>query len=277
MTNIKPNLGRFGVFGTGVTPDQAKDIEALGYGAVWVAGSPPAELDWVEPILDNTTTLQVATGVINIWSADAGRVAESFHRIEKAHPGRFLLGIAVGHPEADEEFRKPIDAINDYLDKLDEYGVPKGRRVLAALGPQLLKLSARRTAGTHPANTTPEHTAQARQALGPDAFIAPAHKAVLTTDAEKARAVGRKALDIYLDLTNYLNSLKRLGFTDDEPHQARQRPPRRCTHLPTAALRPSRRASPSTSTPAPTMYLCKCSPNLKTSSRHSPNWPDHSA
>jgi alkanesulfonate monooxygenase SsuD/methylene tetrahydromethanopterin reductase-like flavin-dependent oxidoreductase (luciferase family) len=84
-----------------VTPDQAKDIEALGYGAVWVAGSPPAELDWMEPILENTTTLQLATGVVNIWSAEAGRVAESFHRIEKAHPGRFLLGIGVGHPEAD--------------------------------------------------------------------------------------------------------------------------------------------------------------------------------
>jgi alkanesulfonate monooxygenase SsuD/methylene tetrahydromethanopterin reductase-like flavin-dependent oxidoreductase (luciferase family) len=107
MTNTKPNLGRFGVFGLGVTPDQAKDIEALGYGAVWVAGSPPAQLDWVEPILENTTTLQVATGVVNIWSAEAGLVAESFHRIEKAHPGRFLLGIGVGHPEADQEFRKP--------------------------------------------------------------------------------------------------------------------------------------------------------------------------
>jgi hypothetical protein len=155
MTNTKLDLGRFGVFGLGVTPDQAKDIEALGYGAVWVAGSPPAELDWVEPILENTATLQRATGVVNIWSAEAGRVAESFHRIEKAHPGRFLLGIGVGHPEADQEFRKPIDAINDYLDKLDEYGVPKARRVLAALGPQLLKLSARRVA-------TPNWSSQTR-------------------------------------------------------------------------------------------------------------------
>jgi probable F420-dependent oxidoreductase len=216
MTETKPDLGRFGVFGTGITPAQAKDIEALGYGAVWVAGSPPAALDWVEPILDNTTTLHVATGVINIWSADAGQVAESFHRIEAAHPGRFLLGIGVGHPEADQEFRKPIEAINDYLDTLDEFGVPKNRRVLAALGPKLLTLSGRRAAGTHPANTTPEHTAQARQSLGPDAFIAPTHKAVLSTDVQQARAVGRHALDLYLGLTNYLNSLKRQGFTDDD-------------------------------------------------------------
>ncbi|MEV6324001.1 LLM class F420-dependent oxidoreductase [Nocardia sp. NPDC051787] len=216
MTDIKPSLGRFGVFVPQMTPDQAKDIEALGYGAVWVAGSPPAELDWVEPILENTTTLQVATGVVNIWSAEVGLVAESFHRIEKAYPGRFLLGIGVGHPEADQEFRKPVDAVDDYLDKLDEYAVPKGRRVLAAMGPKMLELSASRTAGTHPANTTPEHTAQARQSLGPDAFIAPAHKVVLSTDGEKARAVGRNALDIYLGLKIYLNSLKRLGFTDTD-------------------------------------------------------------
>jgi probable F420-dependent oxidoreductase len=212
----KPNLGRFGSFGRGVTPEQAKEIEALGYGAVWVGGSPPAELEWVEPILEKTTTLQVATGIVNIWTAEAGAVAESFHRIDKAFPGRFLLGIGVGHPEANQEFRKPVDALTEYLDKLDEYGVPKHRRVVAALGPKVLKLSAERSAGAHPYLTTPEHTAQARELLGPDPFIAPEHKVVLTTDAEKARDVGRKALDLYLGLTNYLNNFKRLGFTDSE-------------------------------------------------------------
>jgi probable F420-dependent oxidoreductase len=88
--------------------------------------------------------------------------------------------------------------------------------VVAALGPKVLKLSADRAAGPHPYLTTPEHTAQARELLGPDAFIAPEHKVVLTTDAEKARAVGRKALEIYLNLANYLNSWKRLGFSDEE-------------------------------------------------------------
>jgi len=200
----------------GVTPEQAKDIEALGYGAVWVGGSPPAELDWVEPIHERTTTLQVATGIVNIWTAEPGPVSESFHRIEKAYPGRFLLGIGVGHPEAHQQYRKPIDVLNDYLDKLDEYGVPKNRRVVAALGPQVLKLSARRSAGAHPYLTTPEHTAKARELIGPDAFLAPEHKVVLTTDADKARAVGRKALDLYLGLTNYLNNFKRLGFTDED-------------------------------------------------------------
>jgi probable F420-dependent oxidoreductase len=216
-----PDLGTFGVFGhhtlwQQLSPQQLRDIEALGYGAIWAGGSPAAELDWVEPILGATETLQLATGIVNIWTADAGPVAESYQRIEKAYPGRFLLGIGVGHPEAHQEYKKPYDALTEYLDKLDEYGVPRDRRVLAALGPQVLKLSARRSAGAHPYLTTPEHTAQARELIGPDAFLAPEHKVVLTTDAEKARAVGRKAVEIYLNLANYTNNWKRLGFTDDD-------------------------------------------------------------
>jgi probable F420-dependent oxidoreductase len=215
----QPNLGKYGVFGhyslwKQVSAAQLQDVESLGYGAIWAGGSPPAELDWIEPILGATENLQLATGIVNIWTAEAGPTSESFHRIEAAYPGRFLLGIGVGHPEAHTEYKKPYDALTEYLDKLDEYGVPKDRRVVAALGPQVLKLSARRSAGAHPYLTTPEHTAQARELIGPDAFLAPEHKVVLTTDAAQARAVGRKALEIYLNLANYLNNWKRLGFTD---------------------------------------------------------------
>lgn len=211
-----PNLGRFGSFGRGVTPQQAIEIEALGYGAVWVGGSPPAALSWVEPILQATTTLCVATGIVNIWSAPAQRVAESFHRIEAAYPGRFLLGIGVGHAEMISEYRKPYNALVEYLDRLDDYGVPANRRVVAALGPRVLGLSARRSAGAHPYLTTPEHTARARELIGPSAFLAPEHKVVLTTDSARARTVGRQALDMYFNLANYRNNWKRLGFTDDE-------------------------------------------------------------
>lgn len=210
-----PNLGRFGSFGRGVTPQQATEIEALGYGAVWVGGSPPAALSWVEPILQATTTLCVATGIVNIWSAPAQRVAESFHRIEAAYPGRFLLGIGVGHAEMISEYRKPYNALVEYLDRLDDYGVPANRRVVAALGPRVLGLSARRSAGAHPYLTT-EHTARARELIGPSAFLAPEHKVVLTTDSARARTVGRQALDMYFNLANYRNNWKRLGFTDDE-------------------------------------------------------------
>lgn len=215
-----PNLGRFGSFGRGVTPQQATEIEALGYGAVWVGGSPPAALSWVEPILQATTTLCVATGIVNIWSAPAQRVAESFHRIEAAYPDRFLLGIGVGHAEMISEYRKPYNALVEYLDRLDDYGVPANRRVVAALGPRVLGLSARRSAGAHPYLTTPEHTARARELIGPSAFLAPEHKVVLTTDSARARTVGRQALDMYFNLANYRNNWKRLGFTDDEVSRA---------------------------------------------------------
>ncbi len=215
----KPDLGPFGVFGhyaqwRQLSREQLRDIEALGYGAIWAGGSPPAELEWVEPILGATDSLSLATGIVNIWTAAAGPVAESFHRIDKEYPGRFLLGIGVGHPEAHTEYKKPYDALTDYLAELDRYGVPADRRVVAALGPQVLKLAARRSAGAHPYLTTPEHTATARELIGPDAFLAPEHKVVPTSDAEAARAVGRKALQVYLDLANYLNNWKRLGFTD---------------------------------------------------------------
>jgi probable F420-dependent oxidoreductase len=215
----KPQIGKFGVFGhysqwQQLSPKQLKDIEALGYGAIWAGGSPPAELEWIDPILEVTDNLALATGIINIWTAAAGPVADSFHRIEKAYPGRFLLGIGVGHPEAQTEYKKPYDALSDYLTELDQHGVPKDRVVVAALGPQVLKLSGGRSAGAHPYLTTPEHTAQARELIGPEAFLAPEHKVVLTTDAEKARTTGRKALEIYLNLANYLNNWKRLGFTD---------------------------------------------------------------
>jgi probable F420-dependent oxidoreductase len=219
LTMSKPNLGTFGVFGhysqwQQLSREQLRDIEGLGYGAIWAGGSPPAELEWIDPILAATDSIQLATGIVNIWTAAAAPVAESFHRIDKEYPGRFVLGIGVGHPEAHTEYKKPYDALNDYLGELDQHGVPKDRVAVAALGPQVLKLAARRSAGAHPYLTTPEHTAQARELIGPDAFLAPEHKVILTTDAAAAREVGRKALEIYLNLANYLNNWKRLGFTD---------------------------------------------------------------
>jgi probable F420-dependent oxidoreductase len=217
MTELKPDLGRYGVWTLGaVKPEQAVEIEKLGYGAVWIGGSPAGDLNYVEPILERTETLQVATGIVNVWSAPAPQVAEAYHRIEDAHPGRFLLGIGIGHPEHTEAYRKPYDVLVEYLDVLDEQCVPTSRRVVAALGPKVLKLSAQRSAGAHPYLTTPEHTALARDLIGNTVFLAPEHKVVLTTDAEEARAIGRKTVDFYLDLSNYLNNWKRLGFTDED-------------------------------------------------------------
>jgi probable F420-dependent oxidoreductase len=216
--SLKPAVGRFGVWlgSRSVDPELAAQIESLGYGAAWIGGSPDADLAWAEPALAETTQLQLATGIVNIWAAPAAEVAASFHRIENAHPGRFLLGIGVGHPEHTQEYQKPYDALVSYLDDLDNALVPNSRRVLAALGPKVLHLAAERSAGAHPYLTTPEHTGRARHLVGNTVLLAPEHKVVLTTDAAEARAIGRKSVDFYLGLSNYVNNWLRLGFTDED-------------------------------------------------------------
>ena len=219
--SLKPDLGRYGVWlGTrSLAPGLAAQIESLGYGAAWIGGSPDADLAWVEPALKQTTSLQLATGIVNIWAAPAATVAESYQRIESAHPGRFLLGIGVGHPEHTQQYQKPYDALVGYLDELDAANVPTSRRVLAALGPRVLALAASRSAGAHPYLTTPEHTAKAREQLGNTVFLAPEHKVVLTNNAEEARRIGRQAVGFYLNLSNYVNNWLRLGFTEQDVSQ----------------------------------------------------------
>ena len=214
--SLKPELGRFGVWlpTRSISPEMSAGIESLGYGAAWIGGSPDADLSWADPALAQTTSLQLATGIVNIWSASAPAVAESFHRIESGHPGRFLLGIGVGHPEHTGEYAKPYDALVSYLDELDAALVPTSHRVVAALGPRVLGLAARRSAGAHPYLTTPEHTAKARELLGGAVYLAPEQKVVLTTDAEEARAVGRRTVEFYLGLSNYVNNWLRLGFSE---------------------------------------------------------------
>jgi probable F420-dependent oxidoreductase len=215
--SLKPGLGRYGVWTAGAPkPEQAAEIEKLGYGAIWVGASPAADLAFVEPILEQTENLQVATGIVNVWASPADEVAESYHRIEDKFPSRFLLGVGIGHPEATAEYRKPYDVLVEYLDTLDSAKVPTSRRVVAALGPKVLKLSAQRSAGAHPYLTTPEHTGQARNLVGPTVFLAPEHKVVLSNDADEAREVGRQTVDFYLGLSNYVNNWKRLGFTDED-------------------------------------------------------------
>jgi len=213
-------LGRIGVWGHAsvLTPQVAAGLEGLGYGAIWVGGSPSGDLDSVEALLAATSSIAVATGIVNIWTADAVTVAASYHRLATRYPGRFLLGVGTGHREAvGAEYQRPYEALVSYLDVLDAEGVPAEDRVLAALGPKVLRLSAARTAGAHPYLTTPEHTRQAREIVGPGVLLAPEHKAVLDTDPQRARAVGRPRVEKpYLGLRNYVTNLRRLGYTDDD-------------------------------------------------------------
>ncbi|MCE3550082.1 LLM class F420-dependent oxidoreductase [Pseudonocardia sp. RS11V-5] len=220
------DLGRYGIWlrRDQLTPELATEIESLGYGVIWIGGSPPADLALPEELLAATERIAIATGIVNIWQAPAPEVAESYHRIEKAYPGRFLLGVGIGHPEATQEYRSPYDTIVGYLDDLDAGGVPVAGRALAALGPKVLRLSGERTAGAAPYLTTPRHTAEAREILGAGPLLAPEHKVVLSTDPEYARKVGRpKVRDPYLRLSNYRRNLLRTGFTTEDLDTASDR------------------------------------------------------
>ncbi len=210
-------LGEFGIWRsvTMVSPDLAAQVEELGYGALWLGGSPPADLRIVDALLAATTELVVATGIVNIWQSDAREVAESFARIEAAHPGRFLLGVGAGHPEAVAKYDKPYDTIAAYVDTLIAEGVPAQSVVLAALGPRMLRLSAERTVGAHPYLVTVDYVGQARGTLGAGPLLAIEHKAVLGTDPAAARAIARPRVQRpYLGLVNYTSNLRRLGWTD---------------------------------------------------------------
>lgn len=210
-------LGKAGIWRhpSGLTPAMAAEAEALGYGAIWLGGSPDGGLGVVDQLLDATDRIVVGTSIVNVWKDDAATVAASYHRITARYPDRFLLGLGIGHPEATREYQKPYDKLVSYLDELDDLKVPASGRALAALGPRVLRLSAERSAGALPYLVTPEHTRQAREILGAGTLLAPEQKLVLETDPERARALGRpRVQNPYLGLTNYLASLRRLGWTD---------------------------------------------------------------
>ncbi len=210
-------LGRVGVWRPErqLNPELAAELERLGYGAIWVGSSPGGDLGAVERLLDATERIVVATGIVNIWQDDAATIAAAYQRITGRYPGRFLLGIGVGHPEVTQAYRQPYAALVRYLDELDEGGVPADGRVLAALGPMVLRLAAERALGAHPYLVTPPFTRQARGLLGDGPLLAPEQKVVLEPDPERARAIARPAVrDPYLSLSNYLASLHRQGWTD---------------------------------------------------------------
>jgi probable F420-dependent oxidoreductase len=192
-------------------------IEGFGFGCIWQGGSPTADLAHVQVLLEATTKLKVAPSIVNIWASDPLELARAYHRIELISPGRLLLGIGVGHPEANSVYETPFQALARYLDVLDAEGVPVERRVLAALGPKMLDLAGERAAGAHPYLTTPEHTLRARESLGMKGLLAPEQRIVMTTDLQQARDIGRRSIATpYLGLRNYVANWKRLGFDSSD-------------------------------------------------------------
>ncbi|MEV6929136.1 TIGR03620 family F420-dependent LLM class oxidoreductase [Dactylosporangium sp. NPDC051485] len=192
-------------------------IEELGYGSVWtgevVGGNDifAQEAVW----LAATSRIAAGTGIANIWARHPGTARAAAALLGDAWPGRFLLGLGVSHAPMVEHYDKPLQRMREYLDGLGDPppGVPV---VLAALRPRMLELARERAGGALPYFVPPEHTAAARAALGPDRLLIPEQAVVVEADPAAARAVAREHTVGYLQLPNYVNNLKELGFTAED-------------------------------------------------------------
>src|SRR4051794_9287590 len=206
-------LGRIGIwssyrpFGIERAGEAAKLAEQLGYAAWWVGGSP--HVPDVRPVLEATSALVAATGILNVWINDPVETAAADAALRAEFPGRFMLGIGIGHPEATSDYRRPLTTMRAFLDGLDASPTPPlpEERCLAALGPRMLDLAGERTAGTHPYFVPVEHTRVARERLGPGKLVAPEVACVIDTDPVRARSVARAYAELYLGLRNYTKTL----------------------------------------------------------------------
>jgi probable F420-dependent oxidoreductase len=215
-------LGKVGIwtsyrpFGVERAGEAAKLAEQLGYGTWWLGSSP--HVPDVRPILEATSALVAATGILNVWSNDPGETAAADAALRADFPGRFVLGIGIGHPEATSDYRRPLTTMRAFLDGLDASPNPPpiDERCLAALGPKMLDLARERAAGTHLYFVSVEHTRFARERLGSGKLVAPEVACVVDTDVDRARAVARGYARLYLGLRNYTRSLLAFGFAESD-------------------------------------------------------------
>lgn len=200
-----------------VDAELASSIEQLGYASLWLGGVAADFGPQILELLDATDAIVIGTGITNIWQTTPDAAVALYREIEAAHPGRFLLGIGPAHRESVGAVAvKPYTALTEYLDRLDELGMPRERVILAALGPRVLGLAHDRTGGAHPYLVTPEHTREARELLGASLLLVPEVHVVLDDDPESARATARAALQLYLGFVNYRRSWLRLGYTEED-------------------------------------------------------------
>ncbi|MEV4705607.1 TIGR03620 family F420-dependent LLM class oxidoreductase [Actinoplanes sp. NPDC049316] len=220
------DIGRFGLWTSGrhwpadaaAVAEAAAEIENLGYGSLWIGGSPADDLALPFAALAATARLVVGTSIVDIWRSDPKTLSASTARLRDGFPGRFYLGLGMGHAPAVEatgqQYVRPLSKLRSFLAELED--VPAGERMLAALGPKALELASTSAAGALPYLVPAAHTADARRILGPDKLLIPEQKIFLGTDPATARTAGRRGTAIYLNLPNYTNNLRRYGLTDED-------------------------------------------------------------
>jgi probable F420-dependent oxidoreductase len=220
-----PQLGRVGVwamemrFGDpAAIAGAAAELDALGYGALWIPGGiDDAVLGTVDMLLAATQRITICTGIINIWKQTPQDVAAWWQAQSPANQARVFLGLGISHgPIIGEDWMKPIARMREWLDGADAAGLPRDALCVAALGPQMVALSGKRTAGAHPYLADPTHTAIAREILGPGKVLAPEQGVILESNPDKAREIAREALALYRNLPNYCNNWRRLGYSEDD-------------------------------------------------------------
>jgi len=225
MSTWMDRLGRVGVWTSDLRNEDhagaaaaAAELASLGYKTLWTPGGAGGDvMADVERALDAAPGAVIATGILNIWRHEPADVGRWWRGLGEARQARVMLGLGISHSLLiGDAYAKPVATMSAYLDKLDAEGVQKDRRCLAALAPRMLQLAATRTAGSHPYLTTPEHTAQARAAMGPGALLAPEQGVILETDPARAREKGAASLALYMRLPNYVNNWRRLGFSEED-------------------------------------------------------------
>jgi probable F420-dependent oxidoreductase len=199
-------------------------IKRSGYDTLWYPEARGYEsFSLAAFLLDNSKRLRIGSSIASIYARDAFTAQRGLATLSKLHGDRFILGLGVSHVPIVEGMRghsyeKPVPAMRGYLDAMAKARAPGEDHpvMIAALGPRMLKLAGERTRGALPYNVTPRHTAEAREALGPDKWLAVEQKVLLETDPAKARAIARETLGHYMRLDNYRKNWLRIGFTEED-------------------------------------------------------------
>jgi probable F420-dependent oxidoreductase len=221
------NLGTFGIWTfdfdhqpIALVREEVAELEELGYGTIWIPEVAGREaLSHAALLLAATTRIVIANGIARIGERSPRAMVAAQKAFAEAYPGRYLLGLGVGRVEDPsnrvEEMRAYLDAM-DSATTVTPTALAQPERLLAAYGPAMLRLASQRSAGAHTYKGTPEHTAFARQILGPDAFLAVEQAVVFERDSRRARAIARSHLEMYFHLAPHLAKWRRLGFTESD-------------------------------------------------------------